>query len=76
MTVKTIARKIGLNPSSNGQLMKTDFEAGGLAVGRFGTRLLGLCPQRVANGLSGGGALAAYRGDLNSPVHDGAFGLH
>jgi len=56
--------------------MKTDFEAGGLAVGRFGTRLLGLCPQRVANGLSGGGAFAAYRGDLNSPVHDGAFGLH
>jgi hypothetical protein len=64
-----------LNPSSNGQLMKTDFEAGGLGVGQFVTRLLGLCPQSLANGLSGRRALAAYQSDLNSSVHDGMFRL-
>jgi hypothetical protein len=31
--VKTIARKIGLNWSSNGQLMKTAFVADGLRLG-------------------------------------------
>jgi len=53
MIVKTIAGRIGLNPSSNGQLMKTALEAGGLAVRRFATRLLGLLPQRVADCLRG-----------------------
>jgi hypothetical protein len=75
MIVKTIARRMGLNPSSNGQLMKTDLEAGGLAVGRFATRLLGLAPQRIEEGLGGGRTLAAYRGDLDSAVHDRPLGL-
>jgi hypothetical protein len=52
MIVKTIASRIGLNPSSNGQLMKTALETGGLGARRFAARrLLGLCPQRVANSL-------------------------
>ena len=49
MIVKTIDRNMGLNPSSNGQLMKTDLEAGGLGGGPFATLLLGLVPQRVAD---------------------------
>jgi hypothetical protein len=39
MIVNTIARKMGLNPSSNGQLIKTALEAGGLAARRFATQL-------------------------------------
>jgi hypothetical protein len=51
--VNTIARKMGLKPPLNGQLIKTALEAGGLAARRFAAQLLGLRPQRVANGLSG-----------------------
>jgi hypothetical protein len=65
MVVKTIARKIGLKPSSNGQLKKTDLEAGGLAVCGFATRLAGLCPQRLANGLSAALASAAAPVDVH-----------
>src|SRR5690348_11539264 len=76
MTVKTIARKIGLNPSSNGQLMKTALEAGCLAVRWFATRELGLRPQRVAKGLSSGGPPPpVYRKNLDPPIDDRALGL-
>jgi hypothetical protein len=51
---------MGLKPSSNGQLMKTDLEAGGLAVGRFATRLLGLAPQRIEEGLGTGTPRSLY----------------
>lgn len=54
--------------------MKTDFEVGGLGVGRFVTRVLGRCPQSLANGLSGRRALTAYRGDLDASVHKGMLG--
>src|SRR6185312_10787897 len=76
MTVKTIARKIGLNPSSNGQLIKTALEAGGLAVRRFATQMLGLRPQCVAKGLSRGGPPpSVYRKNLDPPIDDRALGL-
>src|SRR6185437_6154175 len=76
MIVKTMARKIGLNPSSNGQLIKTALEAGGLAVRWFATRVLGLRPQRVAKGLSGGGPPpSVYRKDLDTPIDERALGL-
>ena len=71
--VNTIARRIGLNPSSNGQLMKTALEADGLAVRRVGTRLLGLRPQRVANSLGGSGALAAHWSDLDAAIDNRAL---
>jgi hypothetical protein len=45
MIVKTIARKITLNLSSNGQLMKTALAAAGVRLGRFATR----CPQVVTD---------------------------
>ncbi len=61
----------GLNPSSNGQLMKTALEAGGLAVRCVATRLLGLRPERVANGFSSGGAPTSYGGDFDAPIDDG-----
>src|SRR5579883_1265889 len=76
MTVKTIARKTGLNPSSNGQLMKTALEADGLAVLGFATRVLGLRPQRVANGFgSGGPPPSVYRKNLDPPIDERALGL-
>src|SRR6185437_260826 len=76
MIVKTIARKIGLNPSSNGQLTKTALEAGGLAVRWFATRVLGLRPQRVAKGLSSGGPPpSVYRKNLDPSIHERALGL-
>jgi hypothetical protein len=74
MIVKTIARKIGRNPSSNGQLMKTALEAGGLGVRRFTARLLGLCPQRVADSLGGGRTLTAHGSNLDPAINYRAFG--
>src|SRR5512146_1188701 len=77
MTVKTMARKIGLNPSSNGQLMKTALAAGVLAVSWFATQMLGLRPQCVAKGLSSGGRPSSvYRENLDPPIDDRALGLH
>jgi hypothetical protein len=70
MTAKIIARKIGLNPSSNGQLMKTALEAGGLAARFFATQLLGLRPQRVANSQGSGGRLTADWGYLDAAIND------
>jgi hypothetical protein len=73
--VKTIARKIGLNPSSNGQFTKTALEAGGLAVRWFATQMLGLRPQCVAKGPSSGGSPSPYRKDLDPPINDRALDL-
>lgn len=78
MIVKTIARKTGLNPSSNGQLMKTALEGGGgLTDGGFATRLAVLHVQRIANGLSRGRAFPAHRGELNlnAAIDDRAFAV-
>ena len=50
-------------------------EAGCLAVRWFATRVLGLRPQRVANGLSGGGSSSLYRGNLDPPINDRALEL-
>ena len=73
MTVKTMARRIGLNSSSNGQLTKTALEAGGLAVRGFATGGLGLGPQRVPDSLGERGALARDRRDLDTVIDDGAL---
>jgi hypothetical protein len=73
MIAKIIARKIGLNPSSNGQLTKTALEAGGLAARWLAMRLLGLRPERVANGLSRGGTTAGYRGNFDTPINHRAL---
>src|ERR1700728_1553196 len=73
MIAKIIARKIGLNPSSNGQLTKTALEAGGLAARWFATQLLGLRPECVANGLSRGGTPACYWGNFDTPIDNRAF---
>ncbi|MCW4460830.1 hypothetical protein OK349_03865 [Sphingomonas sp. BT-65] len=75
MTVKTIARKIGLNPSSNGQLMKTDLEAGGLRLGGFATRPLGVAPKALTDRLGQRRAPARHWGDLDSVIDYGAIGL-
>jgi hypothetical protein len=45
MIVKTIARRIGLKPSSNGQLIKTDLAGSGLRLDVIVTRLPGLILQ-------------------------------
>ncbi len=68
MTAKIIARKIGLNSSSNGQLTKTALEASGLAARWFATQLLGLRPKCVADRLSRGGTPARYGGNLDAPI--------
>jgi hypothetical protein len=69
MIVKTIARRIGLNPSSNRQLMKTALETVGLDARRFATRrLLRLYPQRVADSLGGSGTLAAHRSNFDAAI--------
>lgn len=74
MTVKTMARRIGLNPSSNGQLTKTDLEAGGLAVRGFATGGLGLGPQRVPDGLGDGRARARDRRNFDAVIDDRGLG--
>ena len=45
--------------------MKTALEAGGLAVRRFATRLLGLYPQRLANGFGSGRVIPTHRCERN-----------
>lgn len=50
MVVKAIARRIGRNPSSKGQLMNTDRDADGLFARGFATQVLDFGPERVANG--------------------------
>ena len=72
--VKTIARSMGLNPSSNGQFMNTDLAARGLNVRRLGTRLPGIFPQRVADGFRYGGASAGHRRDLYATVNHRSVG--
>jgi hypothetical protein len=73
MTVKTMARRIGLNPWSNAQLTKMALEAGGLAVRGFATGGLRLGPQCVPDGLCERGALARDRRDLDAVIDDGAL---
>jgi hypothetical protein len=57
----------------NGQLTKTALEAGGLAARWFATQLLGLRPERVANGLSRRGTPACYWGNFDPPINNRAF---
>src|SRR5262249_18748959 len=71
MIVKIIARSIGSNPSSNGQLMKTDSDNASL---RFATRPPGLA-QFVADSLGKGRALASHqRLDLDAAIAHSARG--
>lgn len=72
--MKTIARGLGLNATSNGQLMKTDLLAGGLAVRGVAMDGLGLGPQRVPDGLGNRRPLARYRCDLDPAIGDRALG--
>ena len=56
--------------------MKTALETGGLAARWLAPQMLGLRPQRVANGPSSGGASSADRGDLDAPIDDRALEFH
>jgi hypothetical protein len=69
MIVKTTARRIGLNASSNGQLMKTDCAVTDLVARRFATRMPVLGPQGIANGTGSHRTRAAHGSDLDAPVH-------
>ncbi len=70
-----MTRRIGLNPSSIGQLMKIDLAAGGLVARECATRLLGSCPQRVANRFGGRRSFAADRRDLDAVIDDRTLGV-
>jgi len=76
MIAKVIARKIGRNPSSNGQLTKTALEGGGLIVRRLVTQSLELRPERFANGPSSGGTPTAYRGNFDTSIDNRAIEHH
>ncbi len=68
--MKTTARKIGLNASSKGQLMKIDLAGDGLGARGVATGGLGFEPQGLLNGLGGRRALAGNRQDLDATIDD------
>src|ERR1700760_3644707 len=70
MIVKTMARKMGLNSSSNGQLTKTDLAAGGLRGFPVATSFRPL-PQFFLNYLGRLRPLATHRRDLDPVIHHG-----
>src|SRR6185437_12686145 len=75
MIAKTIARKTGLYPSSNGHLIKTDLAGCLLGVCWLTTRVLGHRPQRIANRLSSRRTRPAYRWNLNAAIDHCALEL-